>query len=91
MSEKNHAEDLSSAVHYALETTHAIAACPFHLNVVIRVGDDASETHAFLRAKNLRRSNGKPWKEDSLRREFKRQLGEAADRYCPYCAGSRDT
>jgi hypothetical protein len=41
MSVTSYADDLGSAVHYALETTHAIA---------------------------------------------RRQLGKAADRYCPYCA-----
>jgi hypothetical protein len=37
----NHADDLTAAVRYALETTRATAACPFHWDVIIRVGDDA--------------------------------------------------
>lgn len=89
MFEKNDSEDLKSAVRYALETTHAVAICPFHLNVVIRVGDDAAETHAVLRAKKLRGSDGRPWSEQALRREIKRQLGEAADHHCPFCSGSK--
>ena len=32
MSVANHADNLSSAVRYALETTRAIAVCPFHFN-----------------------------------------------------------
>ena len=46
-----HADDLTAAVRYALETTRATAACPFHWDVIIRVGDDAAENHAFERAK----------------------------------------
>lgn len=41
MSVKDYADDLSATVHYALETTRAVAACPFHSDVTIRVGDDA--------------------------------------------------
>ena len=33
----SYADDLGSAVHYALETTHAIAVCPFHLDLTIRM------------------------------------------------------
>ena len=43
MSVNNYANNLDSAVRYALETTHAIAVCPFHSDVTIRVGDDAAE------------------------------------------------
>jgi len=90
MSENNRLEELRSAVRYALDTTHAVAVCPFHLDVVIRVGDDAAETQAFLRAKNMRRSDGKPWKANALRRELKMQLAEAADHHCPLCAGLKN-
>jgi hypothetical protein len=86
----NYADDLCSAVHYALETTHAIAVCPFHLHVTIRVGDDAAETHAFARAKKLVRSDGTKWEREALRNEFRRQLAGAADRYCPHCAAHGD-
>lgn len=81
----NKFDDMTSAVHYALETTRAIAVCPFHLDVVIRVDDNAAETHAYRRAKNLQRIHEKPWNAEALRREFKRQLSEAADRHCPRC------
>jgi hypothetical protein len=30
------ADDLTSVVRYALETTRATTTCPFHLNVTIR-------------------------------------------------------
>ncbi len=85
MSVNSYADDLSSAVHCALETTHAIAVCPFHLDVTIRVGDDAAETHAVLRAKKLVKSDGTSWNGEVLGTEFARQLGKAADRYCPRC------
>jgi hypothetical protein len=90
MSVGNYADNLSSAVRYALETTRAIAVCPFHLDVTIRVGDDAAETHAFVRARKLVKSNGKSWRVKELRKEFTLQLGKAADRYCPHCTGLGD-
>ena len=37
------ADNLSSVVRYALDTTRATTTCPFHPNVTIRVGDDAAE------------------------------------------------
>jgi hypothetical protein len=86
MSASNYADDLGSAVHYALETTHAVTICPFHLDLTIRTGDDAAETHAFARARKLAKSDGTRWEAEALRKEFRRQLGKAADRYCPHCA-----
>jgi len=61
MSVSSYADDLGSAVHYALETTHAIAVCPFHLDLTIRIGDDAAESHAFARARKLVKSDGTTW------------------------------
>ena len=86
MSVSSCADDLGSAVHYALETTHAIAVCPFHLDLMIRMGDDAAESHAFARARKLVKSDGTRWEGEALRKEFGRQLSKAADRYCPHCA-----
>lgn len=79
------ADELTAAVRHALETTRATAACPFHWDVIIRVGDDAAESHAFERAKRTIRSDGTTWPSEALRAEFKRQLGEAADGQCPLC------
>jgi hypothetical protein len=86
MPTSSYADDLGSAVHDALETTHAIAVCPFHLDLMIRTGDDAAETHAFARARKLVKSDGTRWDREVLRQEFGRQLRRAADRYCPHCA-----
>ena len=61
MSVTSYADDLGSAVHYALETIHAIAICPFHLDLTIRIGDDAAESHAFARARKLVKSDGTTW------------------------------
>ena len=80
------ADNLSSVVRYALETTRATTTCPFHWNVTIRVGDDAAESHALARARNILRSDGTDWEETDLRREFDQQLRKAADRYCPQCS-----
>jgi len=81
----NQADDLTAAVHYALETTRAVAACPFHWDVIIRIGDDAAESHAFERARRMIRSDGTTWASEALREEFRRQLAEAADGQCPRC------
>ena len=58
MSVNNRTDDLASAVRYALETTRANPICPFHENVIIRVGDDDAEKHAYLRACNIVKSDG---------------------------------
>jgi hypothetical protein len=82
----NHrADDLTAAVRHALETTRATAACPFHWDVIIRVGDDAAENHAFERVRKIIRSDGTRWASEALREEFGRQLAEAADGRCPLC------
>ena len=49
-------DDLSSVVRYALESTRATAVCPFHLDVAVRFGDDAAESHAYARARNITKS-----------------------------------
>lgn len=47
MSANVHADDLTAVVRYALDTTRATIVCPFHDEVIIRVGDDAAESHAL--------------------------------------------
>ena len=86
MFRKEHADDLSATVRYALETTRAIAVCPFNSDVTICVCDDAAESHAFERAKRIVRSDGTNWDPKALNEEIGRQLGEAADGECPRCA-----
>jgi len=72
-------EDLASVVRYALTTAHATAICPFHDNVTIRVGDDAAETHAYVRATKVIKSDGTTWEHKALHKEINRDLDEAAD------------
>jgi hypothetical protein len=86
MSANSSTDNPASAVRYALETTRATAICPFHANVTVRVGDDAAETHAYLRARNIIKGDGTTWEPEVLREEIKRQLGDAADGACPECA-----
>jgi len=78
-------DDLSAAVRYALETTRATTVCPFHDQVIIRVGDDAAESHAYERAKRILKSDGTTHEADALRDEIGRQLASAADGRCPQC------
>ena len=80
-------DDLELAMRNVLLTTRATAVCPFHQEVTIRVGDDAAETHAFYRARNIVKSDGARWDHDLLVQEIARQLAAAADRVCPGCLG----
>ena len=79
-------DDLASVVRYALATTRATAICPFHDNVTIRVGDDAAESHAYVRASKVVKSDGTTWEHAVPHEEISRQLTEAADGVCPECA-----
>jgi hypothetical protein len=83
-----HVDDLHLVVRDALLSTRATAACPFHPEIIIRVGDDAAETHAFYRARIFISRDGAAWDHDLLVQEIARQLTEAADRVCPECSGS---
>ena len=82
-------DDIASVVRYALTTTRATAICPFHDNVTIRVGDDAAETHAYVRATKVIKSDGTTWGHEALHKEINRQLDEAADGVCPECAANQ--
>jgi hypothetical protein len=86
MSVDSWTDDLASVVRYALTTVRATAICPFHDNVTIRVGDDAAETHAYVRATKVIKSDGTSWEHEALHKEINRQLDEAADGVCPECA-----
>lgn len=86
MSATDYADDLGATVRYALETTRAVAVCPFHSEVTIRIGDDAAESHAFERAKRIVKSDGTNWEPKDLREEIGRQLSKAEDGECPLCA-----
>lgn len=88
MSANVHPDDLAAVVRYALETTRATMTCPFHDDVIIRVGDDAAESHALERSKRIVRSDGTTWDAKALREEFGRQLAVAADGRCPKCDGT---
>ena len=79
------ADNLETAVRNALLTTRATAPCPFHPEITIRVGDDAAETHAFYRARNVVKSDRTGWDHELLIEEIARQLADAADRVCPRC------
>ena len=51
-------DNLEALVRDALFTTRATAVCPFHPEVIIRVGDAAAETHAYYRARNVIKRDG---------------------------------
>jgi len=85
MSVDSWTDDLVSVVRYALATTRATTICPFHDNVTIRVGDDAAEIRAYVRATKVIKSDGTTWEHEVLHKEIDRQLDEAADGVCPEC------
>jgi hypothetical protein len=91
MAVDNYADNLESVVRYALLTTRATAVCPFHPDVIIRIGDSSAETHACIRARNIIRSDGTRWTREALMEEMARQLADAADGECPPCARSRES
>src|SRR5215475_1884435 len=78
--------NLETLVRDALFTTRATAVCPFHPEVIIRVGDSAAETHAYYRARNIIKSDGTSWEHEDLIEEIARQLTDAADGAYPRCA-----
>jgi hypothetical protein len=78
-------DDLTGLVRYALETTRATTVCPFHDEVIIRVGDDAAESHAYERAKRILKGDGTTFDADALKEEIGHQLASAADGRCPKC------
>lgn len=78
--------DLSALVRHVLESTRATAICPFHLDVTVRVGDDAAETHALAAIRNMIKRDGTHWKAEVVREQINQQLRQAADRCCPLCA-----
>ena len=83
-------DNLEKVVRFALFTTHATTLCPFHPDVIIRVGDAAAETHACYRAKNIVKSDGTSWEREELMDEIARQLTDAADGTCPRCEHMAD-
>jgi hypothetical protein len=79
-------DDLQALVRHSLLTTRANAICPCHPEVIIRVGDDAAETHAYYRPRNMIKSDGTSWEHEDLMDEIACQLADAADGACPRCA-----
>jgi hypothetical protein len=83
-------DDLEALARHALFTTHATTVCPFHPEVIIRVGDAAAETHAYYIARNVIKSDGTSWGHEDLMDEIARQLTDAADGVCPRCEHMAD-
>ena len=76
MSAQDFADDLSATVHYALETTRAVAVCPFHSEVTIRVATPSSAPRGSLGAMariGKRKTSGKKSHGSSA----KQQMGSA--------------
>ncbi|MCP3459565.1 hypothetical protein [Bradyrhizobium sp. CCGUVB23] len=84
-------DNLKALVRDALLTTRATVICPFHPDVIVRVGDDAAETHAYYRARNMIESDGTSSDHEDLMDEIARQLSDAADGVCPRCAHLTDS
>src|SRR5256885_840669 len=81
--------DLASVVRYALETTRATAVCPFHPTVTIRIGDDGAETHAYVRARRIRKNDGTAWDRTWDRSVWRRLLALCPSPPCCKVLGSR--
>ena len=84
MSANVRADHLTAVVRYALDTTRATIICPFHDEVIIRVAMTprrAMPSNALRESSEAMEGRGK----EIFREEFGRQLGAAADAYCPRC------
>lgn len=79
-------DDVKALVREALMSTRAVKVCPFHPEIMIRVGDDAAETHASHRLANIADAS---WDYDARLAEMARQLGACADGVCPRCSEGR--
>lgn len=79
-------DDARTLVREALMSTRAVKVCPFHPEMMIRIGDDAAETHASHRLANIADPS---WDHDARLAEMARQLGECADGVCPRCSERR--
>jgi len=66
-------ESVVSAVRYALFSTRALIVCPLHCDQIIRVRDDAAESHAVARARNVFAEQAKAISDDELGKQFERQ------------------
>jgi acyl carrier protein len=63
----------------SLDTVELVMA--FEEEFGIEIPDDAAETHAFYRARNLVKSDGTGWNHAVLMEEIARQLADAADQH----------
>lgn len=90
MSANDYCDGLEASARHALATAKAIAVCPFHKEVTIRVGNQDAERHAYALATTILKSDGEPWKREDLMEAIKGELDAAADDGCPECARHMD-
>jgi hypothetical protein len=84
----DHTGDVDLAALLALLKAGAIKTCAIHRGVTIRVGDNDAERQAYDFATTIRKNNGTMWGREALIPAIINQLGMAADRKCPSCAGA---
>ena len=84
-------DELESAARIALGQARAIKVCPFHSDVIIRLGKVDAERHAYAIATNMLKNDGTMWLREDLMLAIKDALDMAADGECPHCAHLRDS
>lgn len=82
---EDYQDDLEAAAFEALRRAKAIEVCPFHSDVVIRLGDDDAERHAYALATTILKREGEMWKREDLMPAIQDLLGAAADGVCAVC------
>ena len=78
-------DNLEGAARHALFQAKAVEICPRHEDVLIRLGDDSAERHAYALATTILKSDGTMWMREDLMPAIKNELDMAADGECPSC------
>jgi hypothetical protein len=90
MSVDDFGNEMEDAARSALLETQAIVGCPVHKDVIIRVGDEDAERHAYALATSRINRSGSAWKREDLVLAIEEDLSMVADGECPECTRLRD-
>ena len=85
MSINSYVDNVEDAAQSAALKSGAVVSCEFHPDVMIRVGDDDAERHAYALATNMVKADQGLDRKDVIEavNDF---LGQCADDECPACA-----
>jgi hypothetical protein len=84
MSITDYADALESMAREVLFQTRAIQNCRFHSDMIIRVGDDDAERHAYALATTKLKGDGTMFMREDVMDAIQSELDMAEDE-CPEC------